>query len=94
MAKCAGTLDHLANHGQRKGRSAAHAAFDPLWRTGGMNRREAYDWLSGKLGIHWRDCHTGQFDWQQCQRVLEVMSIRSKISPAQNRIPGEGQQQS
>lgn len=68
-------LGELANFELRKARSAAHRAFDPIWREGKMKRRDAYYWLSRQLGVRWRDCHIGQFDLTLCQRVMDVMRL-------------------
>jgi hypothetical protein len=60
----------LANAELRKHRKEAHAAFDPIWRSGCMYRQQAYRWLAGKLGIEREACHIGQFSGEQCQQVI------------------------
>ncbi len=65
-------LGILANSALRKLKSQAHAAFDPLWREGKMTRREAYSWLSEKLGTHPDDTHIGMFGEKMCKKVVEV----------------------
>jgi NAD-dependent aldehyde dehydrogenases len=66
-------LGRLANAELRAAKIAAHAAFDPLWRTvGNRKRSEAYRWLADKLGIRWKDCHIGMFDVETCKRVVEI----------------------
>lgn len=65
-------LGRLANAELRAAKSAAHRAFDPLWKDGNRKRKEAYGWLAYKLGINFRDCHIGMFDLEMCQRVIEV----------------------
>lgn len=67
-------LGRLANAELRKAKIEAHAAFDPLWQSGDMERREAYAMLSEKLGISRNSCHIGMFDVDMCQRVVEVMN--------------------
>lgn len=57
----------------RKARSAAHAAFDPLWKRGAMNRPDAYKWLAGELGIDPAECHIGMMTEQQARQVVEVV---------------------
>lgn len=69
-------LGGLANAELRRARSAAHAAFDPLWRDGTMKRRAAYQWLADGLGIDRRDCHIGHFDLATCERALELCALR------------------
>lgn len=66
-------LGRLANAELRAAKQAAHEAFDPLWRSGEMTRREAYAWLAEQLGIKGSLCHIGEFDVAQCQAVTEAV---------------------
>ena len=66
-------LGRLANAELRKAKSAAHAAFDPLWRSGQMTRRGAYAWLAGAIGISADDCHIGMMDVDGCKAVVDVV---------------------
>lgn len=63
-------LGRLANADLRKAKSAAHLAFDPLWKNGERTRNQAYDWLAKKLGIQIKECHIGQFDLDTCNKVV------------------------
>jgi len=65
-------LGRLANAELRKAKSAAHAAFDPMWKDGKKKRGSAYAWLADNLGIDKRDCHIGMFDVETCRRVVEI----------------------
>lgn len=65
-------LGRLANAELRRAKKAAHAAFDPKWREGGMKRQQAYKWLSEQLGITREECHIGMMDVDLCRRVVEV----------------------
>lgn len=65
-------LGRLANAELRTWKSKAHAAFDPLWREGGMARGAAYSWLAGKMGIHQENCHFGMFNVDQCVQAVEI----------------------
>lgn len=69
-------LGRLANAELRKAKSRAHAAFDPLWKSRAMTRRQAYAWLADGLGINKSSCHIGMMDVAQCNAVVEF--IRSK----------------
>jgi hypothetical protein len=71
-------LGRLANAELRKTKQAAHAAFDPLWRSGDMSRAMAYGWLSDKLGIPYEQCHIGMFDIDQCKAVIAAVKERTK----------------
>ena len=66
-------LGRLANAELRKAKMAAHARFDPLWKSGTMKRKEAYKHLADLLGIHPSDCHIGMFDVDMCKKVLVVL---------------------
>lgn len=62
----------LANESLRRSRRSAHAAFDPLWRSGVMTRKQAYTWLAGALNVAIEDCHIGMFGASKCRRVVKV----------------------
>lgn len=73
-------LGRLANAELRIAKMAAHAAFDPLWKSRLYTRRAAYSWLAKKLGIERDDCHIGGFDVETCRRVVQVsMSKRATL---------------
>jgi hypothetical protein len=55
-----------------RARIDAHGAFDPLWQSGTMSRRSAYDWLALQLDLPVSACHMVLFDVAMCQRVVEV----------------------
>ena len=69
-------LGRLANAELRRAKSRAHAAFDPLWKSRQMNRRDAYYWLSRQLGISFANCHIGMFDVEQCKAVVRAVETR------------------
>lgn len=53
-----------------RARIEAHAAFDPLWKSGTLSRRSAYDWLAIQLHLPVSACHMVLFDVTMCQRVV------------------------
>lgn len=67
-------LGRLAGSELRALRSAVHAAFDPLWRSGEMTRSDAYRRLSESMGIDFDDCHVGMFDEDQCRLALSALA--------------------
>lgn len=73
---CHGTgkkpLGRLADAELRKMKKAAHGAFDPIWKTNRMKRKQAYRWLAEKLNIPPEQCHIGMFDVATCKRVVEI----------------------
>ena len=75
-------LGTLANATLRACRASAHAAFDPLWKTGVIpGRSAAYAWLADQLGVAVPRCHIGLFDETQCERVVEVSNRKSGYDP-------------
>lgn len=73
-------LGRPSNAELRQAKSAAHAVFDQLWKSGEMGRRAAYRWLGEQLGIPFHQVHIGWFDLETCQRVVVVCQQREKIS--------------
>jgi hypothetical protein len=63
----------MANAELRDMRKRAHAAFDPMWKSGEQSRHWAYHWLATKLGLPMQKCHIGMFDVATCRRVVEVV---------------------
>lgn len=73
-------LGRLANAELRKAKNAAHAAFDPIWKSKQLNRSDAYYWLSRQLGIRFKDCHIGMFDVATCNKVIAACQQREEQS--------------
>ena len=57
-------LGRLADAALRKWKMAAHASFDPLWKTGPFRgrRKAAYGWLAEQMGLPIEKTHIGMFD--------------------------------
>jgi len=66
-------LGRLANSELRKAKQKAHAAFDPIWKSGKLKRKAAYKWLADKIGIAEQNCHIGMMDVYQCLAVVELL---------------------
>jgi len=65
-------LGLLAKRETREARIEAHRSFDYLWKDNGATRGQAYAWLAKQLGLSKSRCHIGEFDEEQCRRVVEV----------------------
>lgn len=65
-------LGRLADRALRSAKSAAHRAFDPIWKSGELNRGQAYKWLAERMELPSERCHIGMFDVSQCKRVVEL----------------------
>lgn len=71
----------LANKELREWRKAAHAAFDPIWQSGQMTRKQAYRWLSEQMNL--TEAHIGEFDIEQCRRLIEILSTTLNLTTSQ-----------
>jgi len=69
-------LGRIADAKLRKAKCAAHSAFDPIWRSKEMKRKDAYRWLAGELNIESGKCHIGMFDVELCERVIAACGRR------------------
>lgn len=65
-------MGRLATAETRALKQAAHAAFDPLWKSGRMKRKEAYAWLREKTGLSERDCHIGWMSDADLRRIPQL----------------------
>lgn len=65
-------LGRLADAKLRRAKMAAHAAFDPIWKSGKLHRASAYKWLATQLCIPRKECHIGMFDVGLCTLVVKV----------------------
>ncbi len=70
----------LANRELRYWKKAAHAAFDPLWQSGGMKRKEAYRWLASQMGLSPEETHIGMFDVQECKTVINICQNERRMT--------------
>jgi hypothetical protein len=73
-------LGRLANEELRKARTAAHAAFDPLWRSRRFSRTRAYVWLASQLGIKTSECHIAMFDVEKCKSTVAAVYSLSEVA--------------
>ena len=62
----------LANRELRNKRRLAHAAFDQLWESGLMSRKEAYHWLQMQMGLPEEEAHIGNFSEYRCDQVIRL----------------------
>lgn len=73
-------LGRMANAELRRAKMAAHAAFDPIWKSGRMSRSKAYALLASLMNLPKQDTHIGMFDVQQCKQVVEVCKTMAPTS--------------
>jgi ssDNA-binding Zn-finger/Zn-ribbon topoisomerase 1 len=63
-------LGHPADKATRTARVAAHAAFDAMWKNGGMLRKDAYRWMQGVMRLRKHEAHIAKFDRRQCEELI------------------------
>lgn len=83
-------LGRLANAELRSAKVAAHAAFDPVWQSGFMDRNQAYSWLAQRLGIKKEDCHIGMFDLDTCRLVESICKSSGRRKPTSSKEESVG----
>ena len=62
----------LANGDLRHKRIEAHKAFDWMWRSGLMSKRQAYRWMQAKLGLNEKQAHIAKFSEYMCDQLIAV----------------------
>lgn len=73
-------LGRLANKALRSAKIRAHAAFDPIWKSGEMSRADAYAWLAGAIGMSRQNCHIGMMDEDACRAVVAACKNRKEVA--------------
>lgn len=62
----------LANGALRRQRIQAHTAFNRLWESGLMSKKQAYLWLQAKLDLPEGEAHIGKFSAYRCEQVIQL----------------------
>lgn len=68
----------LVDKATHEARMMAHAAFDPLWRSGQMKRSFAYKALAKKMTLPRKDCHIKLMSAEVAARVPEYAAAIAK----------------
>ena len=55
-------------------RRRAQEAFDSLWQSGVMDRREAFSWMCGALGVERKNALISQFDSNTCNKLIMLIA--------------------
>jgi ssDNA-binding Zn-finger/Zn-ribbon topoisomerase 1 len=66
-------LGRLANAELREWKKKAHAAFNPLYESGEMNRKQAYKLMQSLMNMDDKEAHIGKFDIEQCKTLIEKL---------------------
>lgn len=88
-------LGRLSNADLRHWKKQAHEYFDPVWQSGKIKRKDAYNMLCNHLGIPKDYCHIGMFSVETCKNVIEwakakiteVKKVKSYKSPKIRKKP-------
>lgn len=82
-------LGRLANQKLRLFKGMAHDAIDPLWKGGLFYSRNAlYSALALQLNIPKANCHIGEFDEDQCRKVVKAVAlIRDNLTVHKDKSP-------
>lgn len=67
----------------KEARKAAHRAFDELWTTGRMSRKQAYAWMQKVMQMTKREAHIARFDLAQCARLIDEVQRLRKLRPVE-----------
>lgn len=62
----------LANSELRKLRFEAHEKFDQIWKTGIMDKEDAYRWLASSLSLKSKHAHIGKFSEYYCKETIKL----------------------
>ena len=71
-------LGTMANAELRTWRRKAHEKIDPLWRGGGLSRKEVYSFLKNHFD---REIHIGGADIETCKRIVSAEKIYLMAKP-------------
>ena len=58
-------------------RIEAHQLFDHLWQGGAISRKEVYLWLSDAMGMTTDEAHIGNFNAEQCRKLIRLRKGRN-----------------
>lgn len=65
-------LGRLADKELRKYKFMAHKAFDPVWKSKALKRKDAYKALAAEMNMLPKECHIGMFNVAQCKQVIAI----------------------
>lgn len=68
----------LADPDLRRMRKEAHIALDRMMDSGGMTRKQGYQWLQMQLGLPKSETHIGHFSEFRCQQIIDLCDAFSQ----------------
>jgi hypothetical protein len=54
-------------------RRRVHEAFDEIWISHRISRKQAYRWLAERMNLRRCDCHVRFFNIKQCYEALQIV---------------------
>jgi len=67
-------MGNLANWELRSWRMRVHEEFDKLWRSGKIERKEAYGLIQTLMNMTPAEAHIGKFNVEQCKRLWMALT--------------------
>ncbi len=64
----------LANAALREWKIKAHGAFDPLYKSGKMTRKQAYKLMQRLMNMDRKEAHIGNFDIEQRKTLIKKLT--------------------
>lgn len=87
-------MGRLSDANLRYLKKRAHLLFDPLWRTGFMDRNVAYSLLARQMGLSRNECHFGWFDERQVKQAIHILENIHNCSYSANARGSGGKKKS
>jgi ssDNA-binding Zn-finger/Zn-ribbon topoisomerase 1 len=67
-----------ANGATKRARVRAHEAFDRMWKSGHMTRKEAYRWMQLALGMTRDEAHIGKYSEAECEQLIALVEASTR----------------
>lgn len=71
-----------ANAVLRLKRQETHRVFDGYWHRKNWSRNYAYRWLAEQMGLPEREAHIGNFEMDECEKVIRLCRAGFRKSAA------------
>lgn len=72
-------LGNPADQPTKEARMRAHAAFDRLWKDGGMSRTQAYVVMQELMGMTPAEAHIGKLTLEECETLIAKLEERDAL---------------
>lgn len=69
-------LGILATPPMKSWKKLCHSLFDPIWKSGRVNRGWLYGRLAQKMGIPKSECHFGHFTEERLKQAWNILKVK------------------